>query len=157
MRQESNLLVIDGKPGWKSGTKLTFPGVLLGRSRILQPFTFPLQAGDSLAGQPAQDIIFEIEEKPHSIFTRSKDDLTMTYTLPLVEALCGAEIHINDIDGKPFKVRLDSVHPDSEKSLPNHGMPRKEGGRGSLHIKFRITFPHLNEQQKSQVKAVLPR
>ncbi len=27
VRQESNVLVVDGKPGWKAGTKLTFPGV----------------------------------------------------------------------------------------------------------------------------------
>jgi DnaJ family protein B protein 4 len=27
VRQEANVLVIDGKPGWKAGTKLTYPGV----------------------------------------------------------------------------------------------------------------------------------
>ncbi len=27
VRQESNVLVVEGKPGWKAGTKLTFPAV----------------------------------------------------------------------------------------------------------------------------------
>ena len=49
----STVVTIDGKAGWKAGTKIMFPGV-----------------GDEIAGAPAQDIHFVIEEKPHPIFKR---------------------------------------------------------------------------------------
>ena len=116
-----------------------------------------VQAGDALAGQPPQDIIFEIEEKPHSVFTRNKDDLVMTHTIPLVDALCGADISVTGVDGKLHKVHVDTVHPGTEKIVPGQGMPRKEGGRGNLHIKFHVTYPHLTEQQRAQLRSVLPR
>jgi DnaJ-class molecular chaperone len=80
-----------------------------------------------------------------------------TVNLPLVDALTGTELSINGIDGKIIKVRVDNIRPHMEKSLPNHGMPRKEGGRGNLNIHFNIQFPTLTEQQKTQLKAVMPR
>lgn len=139
-RQESNVLVVEGKPGWKAGTKLTFPG-----------------AGDILPGQAAQDIVFEVEEKPHPVFKRNKDDLSMTVNLPLVDALTGTELSLNGIDGKTIKIRVDNVQPNSEKTLAGHGMPRKEGGRGNLHLHFNVQLPRLTEQQKTDVRMVLPR
>jgi DnaJ family protein B protein 4 len=110
-----------------------------------------------LHGQPAQDLVFEVEEKPHPVFQRNKDDLSMTHTIPLVDALTGADVAITGIDGKPIKFRVESLHPNVSKTLPNHGMPRKEGGRGNLHVHFNIVFPHLSEQQKNQIRGVMPR
>lgn len=138
-RTESNILLVEGKPGWKAGTKVTYPG-----------------SGDSIYGQPPQDIVFEIEEKPHSVFTRNKDDLTMTHMIPLVDAVCGGEFSITGIDGKPVRLTIDQVQPNTERVLHGHGMPKKEGGRGNLHVKFHILFPHLTDQQKAKVRSVLP-
>lgn len=140
IKQDSNVLVVDGKPGWKAGTKLTFPG-----------------AGDQLLGRPAQDIVFEVEEKPHQLFKRDKDDLLVTHDIPLVDALCGADIHLHGIDGKPVKFRVSSVPFGYVHTLPGQGMPRKDGTRGELRVIFNVKFPHLTDQQKTTIKGVLPR
>jgi DnaJ family protein B protein 4 len=49
------------KPGWKKGTKITFPG-----------------KGDEKPGQPPADLQFVVEEAPHARFTRDGNDLHVT-------------------------------------------------------------------------------
>jgi DnaJ-class molecular chaperone len=139
-RQDSNVLTIEGKPGWKAGTKITFPG-----------------AGDQIAGHPAQDIVFEIQEKPHIQFRREKDDLHMNYDVPLVDSLCGTTINIMGIDQKPMQFRMDTIRPESSHVVCGQGMPRKDGSRGDLHIRFHVKYPHLTEAQKAQLRSILPR
>eukprot|EP00042_Codosiga_hollandica_P041685 m.374538 g.374538 ORF g.374538 m.374538 type:complete len:348 (+) comp56165_c0_seq2:92-1135(+) len=138
--QDANVITIDGKPGWKAGTKLTFAG-----------------AGDQLHGKPAQDVVFEIEEKPHATFRREKDDLHAVHTLPLVDALCGSEIAMQGLDGKPLRFRVGPVQPGQVHVVLGQGMPKKDGSRGDLLVKFEVKFPQLTEQQRAQVRAVLPR
>lgn len=46
--QEENILTVDIKPGWKAGTKITFPG-----------------EGDVLQNRSPQDVIFIIQERQH--------------------------------------------------------------------------------------------
>jgi DnaJ family protein B protein 4 len=61
-------------PGWKSGTKVRFP-----RAENKQP-----------SGEP-QDLVFIVEEKPHLRFIRDGNDLFVTQSLLLFEALIGDE------------------------------------------------------------------
>lgn len=75
IKSVSNVLTIEGKPGWKRGTKVTFPN-----------------AGDEMNGQPQQNIQFEIDEKSHPLFKRQGDDLVTTVKVPLVDALCGTTV-----------------------------------------------------------------
>ncbi|PKI31435.1 hypothetical protein CRG98_048174, partial [Punica granatum] len=65
-------LAIDIKPGWKRGTKLTFP-----------------EKGSEQPGRIAADLIFIIDEKPHKTFTREGNDLVVTQKISLAEALTG--------------------------------------------------------------------
>ncbi len=39
--------------------------------------------GDEVPGQPAQDIVFVVKQKPHTVFMREGDDLVCTHRLPL--------------------------------------------------------------------------
>ena len=47
--------------------------------------------------------------------------------VPLVDALCGGEISLTGIDGKPIRLRLDNVTSGTTKTLAGHGMPAKTG------------------------------
>lgn len=137
----TNILTVEGKPGWKSGTKITFPN-----------------AGDELDGQPQQDIQFEIEEKSHPVFKREGDDLVTTITVPLVDALCGTTVQVPRLGKSPTPLHCPQITNDTIRIIGGEGMPKKHGGHGNLKIKFNIRFPTtLTEEQKEGLRNFLPR
>ena len=140
VRIETNILEINIKPGWKSGTKISFRG-----------------AGDILINKPKQDIQFIIEEKPHSVFKRKGDDLRIIINLSLKEALCGTEKEIKTLDGKNLKLVIKNIiSPGITKVYNGEGMPTKYGNRGNLVIKFKILFPtELSDKQKQIIDSCL--
>ncbi|BBG94169.1 DNAJ heat shock family protein [Prunus dulcis] len=54
------ILKIDIKPGWKKGTKITFP-----------------DKGNQEPGVSPADLIFVVDEKPHGVFKRDGNDLVI--------------------------------------------------------------------------------
>ena len=73
--QEDKVLTIDIKPGWKAGTKITFP-----REGDQSPNTIPA------------DIVFIIKDKTHLYFKRDGADLIYTAKISLREVF-----HLNEI------------------------------------------------------------
>jgi len=136
------ILTIEIKPGWKKGTKITFPE----------------KGNEQLNVLPA-DLVFVIDEKPHSTFTRDGNDLVFTQTIPLVEALTGYTVRLTTLDGRSLTIPINNViHPDYEEVVPKEGMPipKDPSKRGNLRIKFKIKFPtRLTDEQKSGIKKPL--
>ncbi|KAJ3694489.1 hypothetical protein LUZ60_009969 [Juncus effusus] len=136
------ILTIDIKPGWKKGTKITFP-----------------EKGNESPNVIPADIIFIIEEKPHDVFTRDGNDLVMTHKISLVEALTGFTVQVNTLDGRNLTIPVNSVvGPGYEEVVRNEGMPinKESGRRGNLRIKFAIRFPaRLTVEQKAGIKKLL--
>jgi DnaJ-class molecular chaperone len=139
-RDEEKVIQLDIKPGWKDGTKVTYPG-----------------DGDQLPGRPPQDLIFVIKEQKHPLFIREKDDLIIDHTITLSEALCGFTIKQTGIDGREISLVVDDVvQPGTERRLRGEGMPKKGGGRGDFVVRFKVIFPRtLNRQQKETLKRCL--
>lgn len=140
----SEILEIEIKPGWKSGTKITFP-----------------EKGDERPGFIPADIIFIIGEKGHPIFRRDGGDLIYTAKLSLADALCGTTISIPHLDGTTVSVPItDVVSPGSTvKILKGKGMPitKAPGTFGNLIIKFEVAYPRsLKPEQKDIIRAALP-
>ena len=103
------------------------------------------------------DLIFIVDEKPHSIFTREGNDLIMTKKITLVEALAGVTFFVETLDGRKLKVVLEHViHPGYEKIVFGEGMPVASKGsyhRGNLRIRFVTEFPEkLTAAQKVAVR-----
>ena len=72
-RQEEKILTVDVKPGWKAGTKITFP-----------------REGDQIPGKIPADIVFVIRDTPHPLFVRDGVDLRLgEYILSLSPPLRG--------------------------------------------------------------------
>jgi len=136
------ILEIDVKPGWKTGTKITFP-----------------EEGDEMPGKIPADIIFVLEEKSHPIFTRDGDNLIITKTISLKEALTGTEITIPTIEGNDIKLPIrEVISPKYERIVSGYGMPKQKRptDRGNLIVRFNIEFPKsLNERQKNVIKEAL--
>jgi DnaJ family protein B protein 4 len=138
----NEILTIDVKPGWKKGTKITFP-----------------QKGNEQPGMVAADLVFVIDEQPHSKFKRDGNDLVVVHKLTLADALTGCTISLTTLDGRSLSVPIaDIIQPGYEKVLPKEGMPiaKEPGKRGNLRIKFDIKFPtRLSNEQKSGIRKLL--
>ncbi|XP_044461602.1 dnaJ homolog subfamily B member 4-like [Mangifera indica] len=136
------ILTIDIKPGWKKGTKITFP-----------------EKGNEQPNVIPADLVFVIDEKPHSTFTREGNDLVYTQKISLAEALTGYTVNLTTLDGRSLTIPITNViHPSFEKVVPKEGMPmpKDPSQRGNLRIKFNIKFPtRLTAEQKAGIKKLL--
>ncbi|XP_010260329.1 PREDICTED: dnaJ homolog subfamily B member 1 [Nelumbo nucifera] len=136
------ILTIDIKPGWKKGTKITFP-----------------EKGNEQPNVIPADLVFIIDEKPHDVFTRDGNDLVVTQKISLAEALTGYTVNLKTLDGRSLSVPINNViHPSYEEIIPREGMPLQKdpSKRGNLRIKFNIKFPtRLTSEQKAGVKRLL--
>lgn len=133
------ILEITVKPGWKAGTKITFP-----------------REGDERPGVIPGDIIFVVTEKPHSLFKRSGNDLIYKHRITLKQALTGFTMELETLDHRKLRIPISKLSSsDYVHKLPQEGMPISKKGslsKGNLLIEFTVTFPQrLNEQQKKLV------
>ncbi|KAH8966395.1 hypothetical protein BDL97_03G023300 [Sphagnum fallax] len=68
--QVDEVLMIEVKPGWKKGTRITFP-----------------EKGNGQPGVVAADLVFVVDERPDNLFKRDGNDLVVTHKVSLLEAL----------------------------------------------------------------------
>ncbi|KAK7342391.1 hypothetical protein VNO80_25341 [Phaseolus coccineus] len=140
--QVEEILTINVKPGWKKGTKITFP-----------------EKGNEQPNVTAADLVFIIDEKPHSVFTRDGNDLVVTQKISLAEALTGYTVHVTTLDGRNLTIPISNViHPSYEEVVPREGMPlpKDPSKKGNLRIKFNIKFPtRLTDEQRAGIKKLL--
>ncbi|KAK2447325.1 hypothetical protein P8452_11649 [Trifolium repens] len=136
------ILTIEVKPGWKKGTKITFP-----------------EKGNEQPNVIAADLVFVIDEKPHSVFTRDGNDLVVTQKISLAEALTGYNVRLTTLDGRVLNIPINNViHPNYEEIVSKEGMPipKDPKQKGNLRIKFNIKFPtRLTSEQKAGIKKLL--
>ncbi|XP_065876846.1 uncharacterized protein [Euphorbia lathyris] len=142
VRTVEEILTIEIKPGWKKGTKITFP-----------------EKGNQEPGIIPADIIFVVDEKPHAVYKREGNDLVVHEELTLLEALTGKTIGVITLDGRNIMIPLtDIVKPGAEVLVPNEGMPnsREPGKKGNLRIRIDVNYPsRLTGEQKSELRRVL--
>ncbi|CAI0414851.1 unnamed protein product [Linum tenue] len=140
--QETEILTIDVKPGWKKGTKITFP-----------------DKGNEQPNQQPADLVFMIDEKPHNVYKRDGNDLMIHHRVTLAEALGGTTASIDTLDGRTLSVPVtDIVSPGYELAVAREGMPiaKEPGNRGDLIIKFEVKFPtKLTMEQRAGLKCFL--
>ncbi|KAL4572378.1 hypothetical protein LXL04_019152 [Taraxacum kok-saghyz] len=136
------ILTIDIKPGWKKGTKITFP-----------------EKGNEVRGVIPSDLVFIIDEKPHPLLKRDGNDLVLTQKISLCEALTGHVIQLSTLDGRSLTIPINSViSPTYEEVVKGEGMPipKEPTKKGNLRVKFNIKFPsRLNSDQKTGIKRLL--
>ncbi|KAM1138873.1 hypothetical protein ACFX13_037490 [Malus domestica] len=137
------ILTIEIKPGWKKGTKITFP-----------------EKGNEQGNMIPADLVFIIDEKPHPTFTRDGNDLVVTQKITLAEALTGYTVDLTTLDGRSITIPITNViSPNYEEVVPKEGMPvpKDPSKKGNLRIKFNIKFPtRLSPDQKAGIKKYLP-
>ncbi|XP_068345306.1 uncharacterized protein [Pyrus communis] len=139
---EQEILTIDVKPGWKKGTKITFP-----------------DKGNEQLGHLPADLVFVIDEKAHNTYKRDGNDLVVNKKVTLAEALGGTTVNLTTLDGRDLSIPVtDIVNPGYELVVAREGMPiaKEPGNRGALKIIFEISFPtRLTPDQRAGLKRAL--
>lgn len=137
------ILTVNVKAGMKTGSKISFPG-----------------EGDALPSGKIQDLVFEVEEKPHASFTRQGDNLQTTVKLTLKEALTGFNKAIPRLDGQTMATVESQnriIQHGQEEILIGEGMPNEETGeKGDLIVRFQVELPEsLTPEQTEALKNIL--
>jgi len=144
---ERKVLHVHVDRGVKSGHKIEFRG-----------------EGDQTPGVQPGDVVFEIEQKPHSRFQRKDDDLFYHAEIDLVTALAGGTIHVEHLDDRWLAVDIlpgEVISPGSIKMIRGQGMPSfRHHDCGNMYIQFDVKFPEKNwtidEAVFDTIKAILP-
>lgn len=144
-RKEEKILLITVKPGWKAGTKITFP-----------------REGDQIPGKVPADIVFIIRDKPHNTFKRESSDLKYTAKISLKEALCATgQLKVPTLTGEviPINIQNEVIKPSTIKRLQGRGLPfpKEPNRRGDIIVNFDIVFPEsISKSAKEILLDVLP-
>jgi len=141
--QESKVIKISVKPGWKAGTKVTFEN-----------------EGDQVPGKIPADIAFIIRDKPHDVFERDGDDIVYTCKVPLRDALCGTTLEAPTLEGRkiPLDFRGKIIKPTTLRKMKGMGLPlsKNPSTRGDLVVKFDIKFPdQLADNNRNILRDIL--
>uniref|UniRef100_A0A3B4A6R3 J domain-containing protein n=1 Tax=Periophthalmus magnuspinnatus TaxID=409849 RepID=A0A3B4A6R3_9GOBI len=143
------ILTVTVKPGWKEGTRITFPEegdqvrihIILGPNNI------------------AADIVFIVQQKPHPVFERIDNDLIYHAQVSLEMALTGFSVEVETLDGRLINIPFNEiVHPLYKKVVPKEGMPlpHDPSQKGDLIFTFDIHFPEkLSAESKLLIKQAL--
>lgn len=143
MTEEEELqLTVDIQPGMKDGDQIKFD-----------------QVADEAVGHIPGDLIFIIKQLPHPLFQRNGDNLSMSLSITLLEALVGFKKSFEHVDGHIVTVEKKDVTFCSEVvTVRGEGMPRKGGksGRGDLLVTLLIQFPRdFSPKQKNLIREAI--
>ncbi|WP_283139798.1 molecular chaperone DnaJ [Rhizohabitans arisaemae] len=93
-------------------------------------------------GGPAGDLYVVVHVKPHRLFGRTGDNLTLTVPVTFPEATLGAEIKVPTLHGNPVTVRIPPGTPNSRTfRVRGRGVTRKDGTKGDLLVTVEVTVP----------------
>lgn len=136
-RSEDKILTIDVKPGWKAGTKITFP-----------------KEGDQTPHNVPADIVFVIKDKPHPLFIREGSDIRYKARISLRDALCGTTIQVPTLGNRKIPLPLtEIIKPNSVKRIQGEGLPipKTPSQRGDLIVEFNVVFPNSIPQATKEI------
>ncbi|MEO3811291.1 molecular chaperone DnaJ [Sphaerisporangium sp. B11E5] len=105
-------------------------------------------------GGPAGDLYVQIHVKPHPVFGRSGDNLTVTVPVTFTEAALGSEIKVPTLHGMPVTLRLPESTPNGRTfRVRGRGVTRKDGTKGDLLVTVEVSVPqHLDDKAKSALE-----
>ncbi len=101
------------------------------------------QMGEAVRGGASGDLYIRVNVKPHKMWKREGNDLTLELPLKLTDALLGLRTTVDGLDGA---IELDipaGVSPHEVLRVRNRGVPHvhERGRRGDVLIKLSIQMP----------------
>lgn len=120
---------------------------------------------DQFPDQVPGDIVFELAEEPHDVFTRIGHDLSAELNITLAESLGGfSRTVLTHLDGRGIHMdrpRGKIIRPGDVLKVPGEGMPLKRGdARGDLYLIAKVEFPEngwiQDDKQYETLNKILP-
>lgn len=155
----------EGKPG-ATKTMKKIKKIEVNIDRGMQDSQKLIFRGESnqMPGVETGDLIVVLQQEEHDVFTVNHDDLFMTHTVNITEALCGFKLAVKHLDGRQLVLNYPTgefLSPGSIRGVPNEGMPvyKNPYERGNLYIKFDVKFPEHNsisDDQIAKLEKILP-
>ncbi|XP_014670879.1 PREDICTED: dnaJ homolog subfamily A member 2-like isoform X2 [Priapulus caudatus] len=148
VKNETKVLEVHVDKGMRDGQKIYFYG-----------------EGDQQPGIEPGDIIIVLQQKDHEVFQRdASDDLWMTHTIGITEALCGGQFTVTHLDNQTLLVTITAgqvLRPGVVMTVEREGMPfyKNPFEKGNLHIRFDVRFPENGFADNSalvELEAMLP-
>ena len=104
------------------------------------------------AGAQAGDLYVVVKVRPHALFGRKGDDLSLELPLTFSEAALGAKVRVPTLDG-PVTLRIPSGTANGRTfRVRGKGAPKKGGG-GDLMVTVRVEVPtKLSKEEKELVE-----
>ncbi|MDR0389227.1 MAG: molecular chaperone DnaJ [Spirochaetaceae bacterium] len=101
----------------------------------------PKQGDVGPNGGPPGDLYVFIRVKPHEYFERDGLDLYCAVPVSITQAVLGAEIQIQTLEGKTIKIKIPAgIQNGKMLRIRDEGVP-SSGRRGNLHIKLMVQIP----------------
>ncbi|MBA3742069.1 molecular chaperone DnaJ [Sporichthya sp.] len=106
-------------------------------------------------GGPAGDLFITVHVRPHPVFGRKGDNLTLTLPVAFPEAVLGAEVKVPTLTGAPVTLRLGPGTANGRTMrVRGRGVPRKDGTRGDLLVTVSVAVPaNLNSDARKALEA----
>jgi molecular chaperone DnaJ len=97
------------------------------------------------------DLFIRINVRPHEFFARRGDDLECELNVPVSQAVLGAEIPVQTLDGSETVRLAAGTQHGTVVKLRGHGVPRLDGrGRGDLLVHVTVDIPdHLKSEERA--------
>lgn len=103
-------------------------------------------------GQGGGDLLLEVSVRPHTLFERSGDDLSVEVPITIGEALVGASILVPTLDG-PVSVKVPPGSSTGRKlRLRGKGVPTKNAG--DLYVVLRVEAPSVEDADPAKLEEV---
>lgn len=107
------------------------------------------QGEAGLRGAPSGDLYVTVHVRPHKIFGRNGDDLTVTIPVSFTELALGSTLSVPTLDGT-VGVRVPKGTSDGRiLRVRGRGVPKRSGGHGDLLVTVKVAVP-LNLEGAAQ-------
>ena len=105
------------------------------------------KGGAGEAGGPAGDLFVVVKVRPHRVFARSGDNLTLDVPVSFDEAALGAEIRIPTMTGAAVTLKIPAGTPNGRTfRVRGKGAPRSDGTLGDLLATVQVQVPAVLDQ-----------
>jgi molecular chaperone DnaJ len=93
-------------------------------------------------GGPNGDLYVLAHVRPHPVFGRRDDHLTLTLPVTFVEAALGAEVKVPTLGGAPITLRIPAGTANGRVfRVRGRGGPRRDGSKGDLLVTINVEVP----------------
>ena len=97
------------------------------------------------------DLYVTVHVQPHAALRREGDDLHVTVSIGVHEAVLGARVEVPSLEG-PVKVRIPPGTQAGQRfRLRDRGVPTPSGNRGDLLVEVRIVLPPVVDERGKEL------